>query len=290
MDKAIENFLAAYAASKAGGHLEAYLEASLEAYLDRCEPIIREEAERKDLYSISEHSDLLEEGPKERRRFPKGKPLFTQTEIEEFEKMTGVFEGFVGAEEPEILDLLEEHNDGNQRPLAQEQLDFLKLSNFGEGEWMSEPDHMEFEYREIECYILRNLTGSLCGYVTVPNGHEWEGKDYDDIKCEIHGGLTFGDYNIYLQSPNRMNDRKIDKKSYIVGFDCAHSMDISPSVDKLMKEARGRTDKSEAFERALKMREKLLGTTFRPTYKNIAFVTAEIESLVDQMLDGVKDE
>lgn len=235
MDKAIENFLAEFTVTKAGAHLE--------AYLDRCEPIIREEAEIKDLYSISEHSDLLEE-----------------------------------------------YRNGNQRPLTQEQLDFLKLYNFGEGEWMSEPDHMEFEYREIECYILRNFTGSLCGYVTVPNGHEWEGKDYDDIKCEIHGGLTFGYYNIYLQRPYRMNDRKIDKKSYVVGFDCAHSMDIDPAVDKMMKEARGRTDKSEAFERALKIREKLLGTTFRPTYKNIAFVTAEIESLVDQMLDGVKDE
>ena len=78
MDKAIENFLAELTVTKAGAHLE--------AYLDRCEPIIREEAEIKDLYSISEHEDLLEE-----------------------------------------------YRNGNQRPLTQEQLDFLKLYNFGEG-------------------------------------------------------------------------------------------------------------------------------------------------------------
>jgi len=34
--------------------------------------------------------------------------------------------------------------------------------------------------------------GHSNGYIGVPKGHVWYGKHYDDIECDVHGGLTFG--------------------------------------------------------------------------------------------------
>jgi hypothetical protein len=57
-----------------------------------------------------------------------------------------------------------------------------------------------------EAEVLAMPMGHRCGYVTVPDGHPCEGKDYDELDVEVHGGLTFGDGAKF-------------------GFDCAHFYD-----------------------------------------------------------------
>ena len=55
-----------------------------------------------------------------------------------------------------------------------------------------------------------------CGYLSLPKEHPWHGHGYDDIPIDCHGGPTFAGTNI------------AGLNKFFVGFDCAHSGDISP--------------------------------------------------------------
>ena len=57
-------------------------------------------------------------------------------------------------------------------------------------------------------------TGWGNGYVRIPEGHEYYGKNYDDIPVNVHGGLTFGDHVF--------GKDKYFSDGYWVGFDTAH--------------------------------------------------------------------
>lgn len=120
-------------------------------------------------------------------------------------------------------------------------------------EWMDEPDRQEFEYAGLKCLILRHPElKHLCGYVALPKGHPCYGKDYDDIGVEVHGGLTFA----------REGDGKDWAKGYWwLGFDCAHAWDLVPQMVELI----GR----ELWE--------------HETYRNFAYVRAQIKSLAEQL-------
>lgn len=60
------------------------------------------------------------------------------------------------------------------------------------GVWTTEPDRLEFEAHGLPCWILRMMhSGHLCGYVAVPPGHPWWGRDHE-TRAEVHGGVTFG--------------------------------------------------------------------------------------------------
>lgn len=61
------------------------------------------------------------------------------------------------------------------------------------------------------------------GYVGVPEGHPWYGKDYDSIDCNVHGGLTYGDYFCPTCEPDGL---------YWVGFDCAHYQDTAENCPR----------------------------------------------------------
>lgn len=88
----------------------------------------------------------------------------------------------------------------------------LNKSEWGNGPWMQEPDKMQWvdEATGLDCLIVRNNAGALCGYVGVPESHPWHGVDYSQClhtpRCEeswcgnspeshitVHGGLTFAD-------------------------------------------------------------------------------------------------
>lgn len=45
--------------------------------------------------------------------------------------------------------------------------------------------------------------GHRCGYVTLPDGHPCNGKDYNDLAIQVHGDLTYGEVATF-------------------GFSCAH--------------------------------------------------------------------
>lgn len=116
-----------------------------------------------------------------------------------------------------------------------------------EGPWDNEPDKFSFidEVTKLECIILRSKLGSLCGYVVFP-----EGKDLDIDLLEVHGGVTYSDYN-------SLCDNK-----YCIGFDCAHYSDWSPY-----------------------MMSRLFANEANATYKDIEFVKAECIKLAKQLYD-----
>ena len=75
------------------------------------------------------------------------------------------------------------------------------------------------------------------GYVIIPEGHPMHGKHYDDIKVDVHGGLTFCglvDMNGMIVTESFYGDKNVmhwdevtkeDARGWIVGFDTAHYRD-----------------------------------------------------------------
>lgn len=158
-------------------------------------------------------------------------------------------------------------------PLTKE----LKLEHWGSGEWVDEPDNFEFEHEGFLCYGIRSACwdglnhervafGHWCAYVKIPKDHPWFdidiwGKDRPDV--EIHGGLTFGE---------------MFEGEFWIGFDCAHSHDIVPSLVQMKKKFR--EDMKQKYEKLNIDIEN--SPVFMESYKNISFVMAEVRSLAEQ--------
>lgn len=168
-----------------------------------------------------------------------------------------------------------------------------KLRSWGDGPWVNEPDLLEFEIDGIKCRInrvvhvpdgdveayldaleeFRNVCpvfaetgpfgGHLCGYVRLPLDSPLSDVDgYENLALSVHGGLTW---------------EEIDEEGYHwVGFDCAHSHDIMPSMQAMQKNRRERF--KERYSHAAESR------LFDCTYRDIEYVRCEIEALVAQVL------
>ena len=128
--------------------------------------------------------------------------------------------------------------------------------------WEYEPDLYEWTHRGMECIARRNLThGAWCGYVEIPHDL-WEThmvlanrESLDDL-IDVHGGVTFNEYIL-------------DKAAHRIGFDCAHAGDLMPKIPSA---------------------EKYLSEIFpQDVYRDLAFVIAECESMVDQILKVTGD-
>jgi hypothetical protein len=113
-------------------------------------------------------------------------------------------------------------------------------SGWGPGPWLEEFDKEQWadEATGYACLIKRGPVGALCGYVGVPEGHPWHGKDYDDITPypEVHGGLTYaslcqegpeGETICHMAAPGE------PEPLWWLGFDCAHAGDLSPAYERL---------------------------------------------------------
>lgn len=119
-------------------------------------------------------------------------------------------------------------------------------SRWTRGPWDREPDKVQMRDEEtgLPCLIVRGPSGALCGYVGVPMGHPWFGKDYDscgltgdkpegyepDWYIEVHGGLTYADACQHsadghgiCHTPEPGEPDNI----WWLGFDCAHLCDMS---------------------------------------------------------------
>jgi len=86
--------------------------------------------------------------------------------------------------------------------------------------WLNEPNSLIWQDKKtgLICEIHRNpKMGHLCGYVNIPENHPLIEKDYNDLNFNVHGGVTFS--NKLLNSY---------KNCWKIGFDCAHSEDLSP--------------------------------------------------------------
>lgn len=132
-------------------------------------------------------------------------------------------------------------------------------SRWHQGPWDKEPDREEWRHLGLPCLIVRNRMGGLCGYVGVPPGHPWHGKEMDDVDAEVHGGITYaapcaeGGAICHVPLPGE------PESVWWVGFDCVHLDDYAPGEGRQME--------------------------MDGTYKPLAYVRAEVESLAQQALD-----
>lgn len=150
-----------------------------------------------------------------------------------------------------------------------------KLEAWGLGEWVEEADYCEFDHKGYVGIVKRVYykhgngpieLGHFCGYVVIPKGHPWHGKDYGNLDCEVHGGLTYHE--------------SLQHFDYVIGFDCAHSGDICPGTAKIMQQSRKSIE--ERFPELNLHKTKL----WEESYKNMDFVKEEIKKLVDQAIDA----
>lgn len=151
-------------------------------------------------------------------------------------------------------------------------------SQWGAGPWQDEPDRVEFEHLGFPCLINRNMRhGNLCGYVAVPPGHPWHGKDRNELDVEAHGGLTYSaachDDICHVPKAGEPDD------VWWLGFDCAHFLDVSPGLDAFME---------KTLPDHLKPRRHLpetlgaLDESWTPRYRTVAYVRAQCEALAEQ--------
>lgn len=116
-----------------------------------------------------------------------------------------------------------------------------------------EGNEKDFEYNGYKCRVRRvgvPYSGHLCGYIEIPVGHQLHGLDYDaieahyDYELPAHCGLTYSG--------------EVEGIHWI-GFDCAHSGDLSPMY-------------LEGFDR---FRSEM------DTYKDMTYVENNIKEIVD---------
>lgn len=111
-------------------------------------------------------------------------------------------------------------------------------TEWGDGPWLHESDKIQWidPETDLDCLIVRNPRGALCGYVGVPPGSPWHGLHYDDPQLpstNVHGGLTFSrscresddpsEGICHVPEPGRPDD------VWWFGFDCAHAGDLMPA-------------------------------------------------------------
>lgn len=165
----------------------------------------------------------------------------------------------------QIDNYINENNIKSEHLLTSDQ----KIKYWGYGEWVEEPDLVSFEYKGIQCKVVRIFShssykdnrekhiygGHLCGYIRVPESHCFYGKNYNEIEIDVHGALTYSEID-------NDNHHYLPKQGHWIGFDCAHSMDIIPSSKSLNLH---------------------YCPIFKRTYKNIIFCIEECKSMVDKL-------
>lgn len=137
---------------------------------------------------------------------------------------------------------------------------------FGPGPWMAEPDRVEFKHAGLDCLLSRNRFGVWCGYVAVTKQHPAFGARYDDVKVDVHGGLTYSDEC----SGHICHATEDDDKAYWFGFDCGHCYDLSPGMEVIDKQIQKRIGKRFAAP------EKI--------YRDLTYATEETQKLAEQLV------
>ena len=83
----------------------------------------------------------------------------------------------------------------------------------------------DFDYEGFECTVCKYEFEEIpsiprfqsfwyCGYVIIPEGHEFYDKHYDQIDINCHGGLTYSGKFHIKESKNN--------EKYCIGFDMNH--------------------------------------------------------------------
>ena len=121
----------------------------------------------------------------------------------------------------------------NKKTIFSDSSKYMKNSEWGEGEWLNEPDMfaiVDFKHKNYNCILTRNITGSWCGYVEIPIDSKYATKIEQD-KLNIHGGLTWSSKRL----PLTIQLSSDHSNSYWLGFDCSHFCDHSPRRDRMLR-------------------------------------------------------
>lgn len=157
-----------------------------------------------------------------------------------------------------------------------------KIKWWGYGEWVEEPDLVEFQHNGIDCKVMRTAIqepyakefdmfgGYLCGYVRISSDHPYYQKRYEDINVQCHYGLSSG----------KCGDE------HWIGFDCGHSGDYIPSTEHMKKTAPCAQELRNE-EEELKKRFNLHDSPiFNRTYRNIQFCIEQCKDVADQLIES----
>ena len=120
------------------------------------------------------------------------------------------------------------------------------------------------EYAGLKFRVLRTEWGTWNGYVFLPKGHIFHGKNVNDKEIEdlkVHGGVT------YSASGGVTGGIGSKKDDWIVGFDTDHMYDFSPNS---------------------KIRNFNIFLDGCKNYKNHAYVVRETKNLIDSILFTMK--
>lgn len=152
-------------------------------------------------------------------------------------------------------------------------------SAWGAGPWQDEPDKVQWPdpATGLPCLITRAHHGAMCGYVGVPEGHPYYGKDYSGLPLDAHGGITFA-------APCDPSEPEATGVCHIpgpgepdhvwwFGFDCAHAHDYAPAMRSSMELA--------GVPAVLLDDWSLLGQP--STYRTFAYAQAHVTRLAAQL-------
>lgn len=116
----------------------------------------------------------------------------------------------------------------------------------------------------LRAVVVIHPAGHRCGYVGVPAGNKYHGKEYDDVPADVHGGLTYaggsGDYPAPAEG------------LWWLGYDCAHLGDANDP--ELMQ-----GEYKEIF-----MRRGQIGCE-GDSVKSLDYCVQECESLANQLIE-----
>lgn len=144
------------------------------------------------------------------------------------------------------------------------------------GPWDNEPDKAQWvdDATGLDCLIVRNRLGALCGYVGLPPGHPLHGTDYerayDHAEIDVHGGLTFADrcQDGAEDGPGVCHVPELGRPHDVwwLGFDCAHACDLVPGMLELPG-----------------LPERLQAPGYRDVYRTFDYVRSEVANLAAQL-------
>lgn len=133
----------------------------------------------------------------------------------------------------------------------------------------------EFEYKGLWCVVAMMDLGHRCGYVGVPKGHKYYGKNYSEIEGNIdcHGGLTFSS-----REKNEKYPSKEHTDLWWFGWDYGHCWDANDW---------------EAFEKnfdseTVEIRKRYCSFNSEGTIAYIEDVEQCCKNVVDQFLDDTE--
>lgn len=173
-------------------------------------------------------------------------------------------------------------SEDNMTPLGENYREYHAMTavkaTWGDGPWRSEPDKAQWIDAEtgLDCLIVRNRHGSLCGYVGVPEGHPNFAEDYDDVDVNVHGGLTFSELCLGVAADAEATEichvPAAGRPDHVwwFGFDCAHAFDLAPGMEALLRSVPN-----------LPQREG--DVRFHDTYRDWEYVVGEVRHLAKQL-------